>query len=286
MLDDKNDKSTSAETSNPATEKTTESTVEQQNESKSPKKGSNKFISIIRNAGSALEKRIEKSFEKASAYINRKELDKSKREAFYAECDTYLIVRKTDFWGKEYQIKASRDRSAKELFFLNDEPHLSEIHANTRLKNIADQSEIQIQEVDKKDFYFPITIAEIQYELVGKKASYDFFKAQNMIQNITNSTTQNVNISGTNYGDISQNVNIEQQLAQIEGEIKNCKGRLFAFKKKDAEQLFGSFKSCILTNQKDENLFKKFLKILGDLSLNIAVSLVKQLIFTTFNLQI
>lgn len=263
-------------------EEENDSTTEQKEESDQPKKGLNKIFSGVKSAGVALGKGIGKQIEKAGAYIDQKELEKSKRASFYAVCETYIIVGKTDFLGREYQIRAYRDRATKELFFLNDEPRLSEISSHVKLKNISDQSEIQIQEVDKKLSLFPITVANTQYELAGKKASYQFFNSQSVVQNITSSTTQNVNISGNNYGNISQSVNIEQQLTQLEKDIKNCKGSLWGGKKKEAEKLFEEFKKCVLSHKKDETLFSKFLNVLKSLALNTAVALAETLIVQLF----
>ena len=260
-------------------------TTEQNISQKQPrKKFGEKILSGLKTVGNGLKDVANSAKEELKILRENHELEKAKRKAFYLDCETYIIVGKFDAFGNGYQIKARRDRINKELFFLNDESHLSEIHANTRLKNIADYSEIQIQELDKKDSYHPVVVTDIQYQLTGKRASYELFKEQNMVQNITNSTTQNVTVSGDNYGDISQIINIEQQLSQIEGAINNVKGLLNAAKKKQAQELFGNFKNCIINRQKNESLFDKFIKVLKDLSLGIAVNLATQLITQTLNL--
>ena len=135
------------------------------------------------------------------------------------------------------------------------------------------------------DAIYPVKIEEIEHPVSCRKIKIKFteHKKETSAQNVYNNT-QTISITGSNSGNISQTINIEQQLAQIESEIDTVKGVFNISQKKQAQQMFERFKNCITNHQKDENLFNKFIKALKDLSLDFSAKLVAELISRIFHL--
>lgn len=132
------------------------------------------------------------------------------------------------------------------------------------LKNLEDQSKVKVIMVERKK------VEQLQLEINGKfetvpsyKISfknYEEAKTTPYTQNIT--TTQTISIGeGATTGNINQINNIEK-LNQIEDALNSFRPNILQRKQKEeAIKLFGSFKNCILKQQKDEKLFDKFIKV-------------------------
>lgn len=229
--------------------------------------------------GGAIGSGLKNVTDKVQSFTDEQELKKKKRKAFENDCQTYLIVGKTNKSGASYLIQAVRFREKNELFFMYDEKDLTEINSHVRLQNTSDGSEIEILEVEKgKTSYYPITIEDMNYEIAGIMASYRLYQATIPSVHITNNSIQNNNINGDN-AQISQVITYTQELDTLQSEITNSKVNLFQKKKKEeALNLFGNFKNCVINQKKDESLFKKFLKVLGELGLTVAIKIAETLI--------
>lgn len=234
----------------------------------------------------------------ASTAINMREAAISKQEqtrvkhaiddTFYNQCEIFSVIELYDSSilsaFLSHEIKAIRNAEKDYFYVKKDEKILEKIKSGMTLCAKSDEAYFTVLEKDvfsSIDFFVSIEEETYSVECYRIKVKLQEKKThQPPIQVINNTTNnqQSLTVNG-NDNQVNQSINVEQQLAQIEGDINKCKGGLFGGgKKKEAKELFGNFRDCVINQKKDEPLFQKFLKILGELSLTVAVEATKVLI--------
>lgn len=207
---------------------------------------------------------------------------------FYSKCETYTVVDLINPLNpfSSHELKAIRNAEPDVIYVKQDEKILGKISSNMVLGAKSDNACFVVQE---KDIFSPV-----EYQISDGENCYtvscvrvkvklrENTENQKPVQVITNTyNTQQISVTGDN-NQVSQSINVDQQLAQIEGAIKQCKGGLFGGKKKEAERLFVNFKDCVIYKKKDDSLFQKFLKVLKEIGLAAAAEAVKKLIAGIF----
>lgn len=182
--------------------------------------------------------------------------------AFKQQSYEYEIV------GQNAFIQAFRDNIEDScVFFKQNDKNEKFILSGSILKNVEDNSKIVITAIEKKKVeQKTIIVDNLQKQIPCYKAKFAEYKETTKFeQNITTNQTINLEAGATVNGDINQINNLEK-LNQIEKELSAYQPNLFKRSQKaEAIKLFGSFKNCVLNNQKDETLFNKFLKIISDI---------------------
>ena len=226
--------------------------------------------------------------QKVSNALDQVKINNEIDELFNKKCEIFTIkelLQDSNIFSS-YKIKGIRNAEPNIVYIKATDNMAKRVLANMHLIAESDNATFMILEKDVfNPLEYPISIGDETYPVKCYKLMVKLSETKSNIpiqQIVNNHIEQSINVQG-NGNQINQNAAVEQQFAQIQGEIDKVKGFFNNGKKKTAQDLFGNFKKCILTHQKDENLFSKFLKILRELSLTVAASLVEQLILTTFN---
>lgn len=223
------------------------------------------------------------SYNKLTDSHEKKKFEKALNNAFEECAETYtvldLLESKKIF--QKYTVYGIRNSTPNTILIRKDDPLFNKLTANMEMTASSDLACFRILEkdsfntidykiqVNNEDFF--IQCYAIKVKLMERE------KTSIPSQNVTN-IQQSIVVQGNNSAPINQIANVEEQLNKIEGDIKNCKGKLFSNNKREAEKLFGSFKDCVLSNKKNDSLFDKFLKSLKSLALDAAIVIAKQLI--------
>lgn len=216
------------------------------------------------------------------------QLQQAINSMFYLKCETFIVVELLDSSILSvflpYELKAIRNAEEGFFYIKADEKILEKLKSGMTLTAKSDEATFNILE---KDMFSTISVSvsigteTYEVECYRIKVKLQEKKSPQLPIQVINNTTNNQQSLTVNGNDnqVNQSINVEQQLAQIEGDINKCKGGLFGGgKKKEAKELFGNFRDCVINQKKDEPLFQKFLKILGELSLTVAVEATKILI--------
>lgn len=257
---------TDDESSKQATQDTTScGAPETEKASKKPGIASRVFDKI-KNAGSQLAAFVKNEFDEMQ--------EKSARKKHYEDnTETFFRLDANDTLQEMFH--AIRDIDNKVLYIASVEKNLASIKSGVNVK-CPDSSVIVVSQVSGE----PSTqnIKGIDFECI--KVTYKLKEEiPHFEQTVYNKATTNIEI-GSNYGDISV-INYMSQLDALEAEIKNAKSGIFGNgKKKEAIQMFGNFKNCVLNRTKDKTLFDRFvdlLKSVAPAAVTIATNIIKNL---------
>ena len=214
----------------------------------------------IKSTAKKLGKGIKAEFDKVHEWNEERKAIKSSTETF-------------EFIGDGTKIQMFRNIDEHCVYFRIGDKNANRLRSNTLLKNKGDNSIIQILEVDRKHRYEQeVNVGKedgksILKKILCYKATYKNYEKQKVAVTKVFNQHQNVVVErgATLNGDVVQN-NYINELNQIEDAIKSYKPNMFNKRKKEeALQLFGTFRNCVINQQKNDSVFDKFIKVLGSI---------------------